>query len=739
MAQWCLTRQAEEKLLEELKKEGDPRKMVARGTEGRLKWFTERVGEENAHKLNALFEQKMLLKNQMNGFKSFAKSLGGEKPVQKNMFDKINNLNKALDEKGVEQFLNDLVNTRLGLSVSQTEFDTMTKLSNKVNELATYDKKTFKFPTEADRFKYGFAKVQFENYVNDLKLKAKGIKFKEEPVRYSLETIGKIPGVMKSTMASLDNSLWGRQGFLTLADPRTSDIWFKDFVKSWKDFGKELKGVSAMDLVKADIYSRPNALNGKYTAGRYGLDVLTEEAFPSSVPEKIPAFRRLFKASESAYNGGALRLRADLADRYIKKAEEFGVNTLNRDEAKPLGEMISSFTGRGKLGSFETSAKVLNDVFFSVRWLKSTIDTVLAPANYYGRKVGLGTFKSKGDEFAKKTASRRTLNAIMTLGSLLLVAKALDPEGTELDPRSSKFGKVRVFGNYVDVTAGHAGLLTLISRIMPTLNNGKLGFWYKNNKGETVNLTEDVKFGGMTAWDVLNSFFEGKLSPVARIFKDTWTGQNFDGEPVVLEPLSLGKEILSSVTPLAPASAMQLLKNPNTPAWAIPVSLMLEFLGVSANGSVVPNTVSKTFQENKKVDNKTLIDYISTYAEAIGTDPETAFNRIFTGQEIVKVSNDAIIVKRMPLEASQEVKKKANANNPTMKLDHTIPLELGGDNSSNNLKLVPTSVWNSYTSVENALGKALKEKKISKQKAQDLIVKFKNKELTKNQVLQEIK
>ena len=47
MAAWCLTKDAESKLLEALKKEGDPQKMVDRGTEGRAKWFAQ-FGVENA-------------------------------------------------------------------------------------------------------------------------------------------------------------------------------------------------------------------------------------------------------------------------------------------------------------------------------------------------------------------------------------------------------------------------------------------------------------------------------------------------------------------------------------------------------------------------------------------------------------------------------------------------------------------------------------------------------------------
>ena len=139
--------------------------------------------------------------------------------------------------------------------------------------------------------------------------------------------------------------------------------------------------------------------------------------------------------------------------------------------------------------------------------------------------------------------------------------------------------------------------------------------------------------------------------------------------------------------------------------------------------------------ENKNISNSNLIDTAMLYANAIGTDPETAFNRMFTGQRIRRVDNGTIIVERMPLSESQAEKKKANADNPTMKLDHTIPLELGGSNSKDNLKVVTTSEWSSYTKVENALGRALKAEKISKKEAQELIVDFKSGKVSSKSIL----
>jgi hypothetical protein len=120
-----------------------------------------------------------------------------------------------------------------------------------------------------------------------------------------------------------------------------------------------------------------------------------------------------------------------------------------------------------------------------------------------------------------------------------------------------------------------------------------------------------------------------------------------------------------------------------------------------------------------------LIDTVLLYAKAIGTDPVTAFERIFTGQKITKLKNGTIIVERMPLASSQKIKAdmaiKDNVPMTDMTLDHIIPLELGGSNDKSNLRLVPVSIAGQQDAAENKLGSLLTAGTISKKKAQDLM------------------
>lgn len=141
-----------------------------------------------------------------------------------------------------------------------------------------------------------------------------------------------------------------------------------------------------------------------------------------------------------------------------------------------------------------------------------------------------------------------------------------------------------------------------------------------------------------------------------------------------------------------------------------------------------------TFDPNTTTSTNSVLDTVWAYAKALGTDPATAFNRIFTGQKIRYVSNGTIVVERMPLSESQAEKKAQGSTGSEVKLDHTIPLQLGGSNDKSNLKLVPTAIWESYTDVENTIGKALRAGKITKSKAQQLISDFKSGKITAEEV-----
>lgn len=161
--------------------------------------------------------------------------------------------------------------------------------------------------------------------------------------------------------------------------------------------------------------------------------------------------------------------------------------------------------------------------------------------------------------------------------------------------------------------------------------------------------------------------------------------------------------------------------------------------GIKAPGAISMANASKLYGDGSLTSKATLLQSVGTYAKAIGTDPVTAFNRIFTGQLIVRVDNagilspdSAIIVQRAPLATTEAIRQsEASANGESsqlggLQLDHFIPLEAGGSNDSSNLDLVTTEQNEVlHTPVESAIAAALKNGQISRANAEEYLVRFK--------------
>lgn len=132
---------------------------------------------------------------------------------------------------------------------------------------------------------------------------------------------------------------------------------------------------------------------------------------------------------------------------------------------------------------------------------------------------------------------------------------------------------------------------------------------------------------------------------------------------------------------------------------------------------------------------------LSRWAKAVGVDPSNALEALFTKEQIAYVNGNVVVFQRMPYtgKGSSEDVAQARANTQGVdrsqyRLDHTIPLEMGGDNSDKNLNLITQEQWASYTPIENLLGSALRNGTITRKKAQDLILRFKTGMITADEV-----
>jgi len=550
---FCLPKEQVDKFIQALK-DGviDPGKLSEMSSAERRSFFEKIVGEADAKEVNALFESKLLLKNQQAGMIAWAKKVGGiTESARRDLITKIQKMDRVLTGADEQSFLADLASKKLGTDVSLEEAQQIADLAKQATEA-----KVKIDPSEpigsANRLEYGAAKAALQELVGQLKVSNDKFTFKgtlEDLKSHPYKTIKKLTvdilGFSKAFNAAFDNSFWGRQGFKAIAThPRA---WITDFGKSFKDMAKQVtaKGEwyksgddAVMHGIKADIYSRPNAINGLYELGKFDLLVKNEEAYPTSLPEKIPLVGRIFKASEVAYTGAALRLRAEIADTVLAKAQQAGVDLTNPVEVQSIGKMVNAMTGRGYLGKLEVGAKELNVAFFSPRSLKSNFDFLTAHQ-----------LQDNVSPFVRRQAALNLAKTAALVGTVMLTAKALGYQ-VEMDPRSADFGKIRVGKTTFDVTGGMGSMVTLTSRMLTQSS--------KSTTTHKVNPLNSGKYGSQTVKNVFVDYFTNKLSPGGQVVNDVLlTGRTFQGQ----KPTVLG-EVQNLFEPLPIKNITEVMSTP---------------------------------------------------------------------------------------------------------------------------------------------------------------------------------
>lgn len=561
MANFCLVPQ----LAEQFKKDivdgkVDPEKLALMTSKERHAFFTESLGESNAAPVNTLFESKLLLKNKQAGYVNWARKVLGENtPAGRDVISKIQRMNKILSPAEEKAFLEDLAAQRLGTHVTFEEASKIAELAKKIEQTKAALAKG------GDRLDYGHAVVNLQNYVADLKGQANRFTLRDlkQPGKALAKGVDTVAGNAKAIKASMDNSAIFRQGWKTLwTHPGT---WIKNAAKSFSDLVRTFGGKEVMNEVNADIVSRPTHDLMK----KAKLDVgAVEEAFPTTLPEKIPVIGRAYKASEAAYTAFVRRTRADVFDKYIDVATKSDIDLSDPAQLESIGKLVNSLTGRGNLGALEPAANVINNVFFSPRMLKSNIDFLTAHQ-----------FQKGVTPFVRKQAAINLVKVISGTATILAVARAVKPGSVETDPRSADFGKIKVGDTRFDVSGGMSSIITLAARLarMSTKSSttGKVTpLNARDKKGNPV-------YGGQTGTDVVFNFFENKLSPAASVVKDIIKGQDFNGK----KPTIAG-EANNLFTPLPITTFAELQKDPNSANTLL--AMIADALGIATNTYAPP-------------------------------------------------------------------------------------------------------------------------------------------------------
>jgi len=396
---YCLKKDIANDFLAKLKSgEISPEKLTAMTSQERNASFAKLMGKENASKVNALFESKLLLKNQQRGMVTWAKQTAGLSPrVRKDILTKVEEMTRILEPAEEKAFLADLAAQKIGTGVTLAEANEISNLA-KITSLAkkNFNKETGTWATDKAKADYGAARVVFENYINDLKgkhdplktlLLNRGKEFKmtwgDNKARSVFDlmkdSIATISDASISIVASVDNSFLGRQGLNTLMTHPT--VWGKAAGKSFSDILKTLVskhgGQRVKDAVMTEAYSRPNFMNGNYVTAK--LIPKTEEQFPTTLPERLPfGLGRIFKASENAFINSAIRMRLNTFDILHKIAKDQGVNVTEKLWVEEAGKSINSITARGDLGKLGQGG-VIRLVLWAPKMLKGNYDVLISP------------------------------------------------------------------------------------------------------------------------------------------------------------------------------------------------------------------------------------------------------------------------------------------------------------------------------------------------------------------------
>ena len=320
-----------------------------------------------------------------------------------------------------------------------------------------------------------------------------------------------IMNLTKSLKTTGDLSAPLRQGL-----PR---IHTKEYWQSLKPMMKSLLSDEGYQAVKAEIQNHP-ALPIARDAKLAIFE--REEQVASNLAEKIPGLGKLAERSNAAYDAFIKKLRMDTFNNLIQDAVKSG-REIDPNFTRNIAEVINTATGRGTLGDLEKHAGLLNNVFFSPKFISSRVQ--MFNPQYY----------MKLDPASRQEAIKSTMSLI-TFGTGLASLAHLAGAEVETDSTSSDYGKIKIGNARMDPYAGMQQYVVLMSKIAQQQQKSPV----------TGNVREfDGKYGSPTALGAAARFGQNKLNPVMGFGAKMLEGTDYAGKP-----LNIPKEVAKQFIPM---------------------------------------------------------------------------------------------------------------------------------------------------------------------------------------------
>lgn len=502
------------------------------------------AGELDAKELESSIAKKKdkleLAKKQLSG-------LEGDKLASKE--HEISQLEDAIESEG-----KDLVDAREQAKALRGRF-----------ELLKSNSKYLQSKISADEFKPEVKPVEVkltkeEQAVEDKLIKVQNDRMlqlmKDKHIKTGWTRLADLANIFRGGMSTGDLSGLGRQGAMVVSGypliaARASKFMMESAV-SQRLYDRWFYGVRTKDPRYKDMVSVKLGLTDMNDPD---LNV-HEEAFQTSVLEKIPLYKNLYKGSERAYSGVLNKMRVDLYNYFADRLEEQGKTVENsREQYEFLASYINSITGRGNLapGMMQKVAPLLNAMFFSPRLIAARLNTL----SYWARPTFWNNAPKeiKVAYFADLAKFAGVGMTIMALASLYAAYQDDDDKDKVsvdwLTPTNSDFGKIKIKNTRTDQWAGMQQYLVFAARMAAGYSTSQKGVQMKFGEGYKAD----------TRWDLITRMARGKANPVLGMTMDLIGGEDFlgnkikfemgIGRPAKYKEMPIDKYLLQHVSPMS--------------------------------------------------------------------------------------------------------------------------------------------------------------------------------------------
>lgn len=554
----------------------DPDELSKMSSEERRTFFEDIVGKDSAKDVNALFEQKLTLKDQQAGMISWAKETAGLKPkVQRDIISRVNKLTDVLNPADQKAFLNDLVAKKLGTEVTPEEAKQLSQLGKTAMETKAARDAAGNTP-ETIRA-YGKAKLAFGDYLDSLKPEASGL----TKARNIISNIISIPKTVLTGFLHLSAPFvqaWGMMGTSQFYSGIGEMVKYFGNEKAYQNARADILGHPDYDLLKSGGLSF-TSIDGKLNDREEAIHSNLLQKAGTALSEKT-GLPDALRASSRGFTGFLNYVRFYRGLDLLNAARLGGEDVSKGGTViKSIGNMVNNFSGRGNLGSFEAITPELNSVFFAPKKIAATIH-MFNPVEY--------AFE---DSPTVRTAKIQQLASSLAITGTALALAKLAGVSVDFNPISTNFGKAKIGNTTLDMTGGNAAYVKLLAQLISGYEKSTSGKTTKlGSVIQTTSKTGKVYNTPFTESDratIATNYVRDHLSPIAAIIGD-WMYNNTN---VVGQPTTVPGEIKDELTPLVLQSFIDAYQNNPNKAGAVLLSLPAIFgISVQTNAPITKKT-----------------------------------------------------------------------------------------------------------------------------------------------------